>query len=112
MAKPWLSTVEKLTEFFSTDQLEASARRTKFVQRASKITGKLCLALVTVGRGGAPKTTGPQLEAKAAPLDVPGALTPEARQQRLTARAGAVLQDLLQPAFAKPPTRDTICEEG
>jgi len=32
MAEPWLSTVEKLTEFFATDQIEASARRTKFVQ--------------------------------------------------------------------------------
>jgi hypothetical protein len=29
MAEPWLSTVEKLTEFFSADQIEASARRTK-----------------------------------------------------------------------------------
>jgi len=37
MAEPWLSTVEKLTEFFATDQIEASARRTKFVQWASKI---------------------------------------------------------------------------
>jgi Transposase DDE domain len=112
MAEPWFSTVKKLTEFFSTDQIEASARRTKFVQRASKITGKLFLALVTVGRGGAPKTTVPQLAAKAAQLDVPVAITPEARQQRLTARAGAFLQDLLQPAFAKLPTGDTICEEG
>ena len=51
MAKPWLSTVEKLTEFFSADQLEASARRTKFVQRASKITGKLFAALVTFAGG-------------------------------------------------------------
>ena len=44
MAEPWLSTVEKLTEFFASDQIETSARRTKFVQRASKITGKLFLA--------------------------------------------------------------------
>ena len=43
MAEAWLSTVEKLTEFFASDQIEASARRTKFVQRASKLTGKkLC----------------------------------------------------------------------
>ena len=41
--------VEKLTEFFATDQIEASARRTQFVQRASKITGKRFLALVTFG---------------------------------------------------------------
>jgi hypothetical protein len=112
MAEPWLSTVEKLTEFFSADQIEASARRTKFVQRASKITGKLFLALVTFGRWSAPKTTVPQLAAKAAQLDVPVAITPEALQQRMTARAVAFLQDLLQTAFAKLHTGDTICEEG
>lgn len=112
MAEPWLSTVEKLTEFFSSDQIEASARRTKFVQRASKITGKLFLALVTFGRWGTAKTTVPQLAAKAAQLDKPGSITPEALQQRMTARAVAFLQDLLQTAFVKLHTGDTICEEG
>lgn len=112
MAEPWLSTVEKLTEFFSSDQIDASARRTKFVQRASKITGKLFLALVTFGRWSAAKTTVPQLAAKAAQLDVPVAITPEALQQRMTARAVAFLQELLQTAFAKLHTGDTICEEG
>lgn len=112
MAEPWLSTVEKLTEFFSTDQIEASARRTKFVQRASKITGKLFLALVTFGRWSTAKTTVPQLAAKAAQLEVPVTITPEALQQRMTARAVAFLRDLLQTAFAKLHTGDTICEEG
>src|SRR5215475_574366 len=112
MAEPWLSTVEKLTEFFSADQIEASARRTKFVQRASKITGKLFLALVTLGRWSTAKTTVPQLAAKAAQLDAPVNITPEALQQRMTARAVAFLQDLLQTAFAKLHTGDTICEEG
>ena len=112
MAEPWLSTVEKLTEFFATDQIEASARRTKFVQRASKITGKLFLALVTFGRWSTAKTTVPQLAAKAAQLDNPVDITPEALQQRMTARAVAFLQDLLQTAFAKLHTGDTICEEG
>jgi hypothetical protein len=50
MAEAWLSTMRKLSEFLSADQIEASARRTKFVQRTSKITGKLFLALVTFGR--------------------------------------------------------------
>jgi len=112
MAEPWLSTVERLTEFFSADQIEASARRTKFVQRASKITGKLFLALVTFGRWGTAKTTVPQLAAKAAQLDTPVAITPEALQQRMTARAVAFLQDLLRTAFAKFHTGDTVCEEG
>src|SRR4029453_8973251 len=112
MAKPWLSTVEKLTEFFAADQLEASARRTKFVQRASKITGKLFFALETFGRWSAAKTTGAQLAPKAAQLDVPVDITPEALQQRMTVRAVAFLQELVQTAFAKLHTGDIICEEG
>jgi hypothetical protein len=112
MAEPWLSTGEKVTEFFATDQMEASARRTKFVQRASKITGKLFLALITFGRWRVPQTTVPQLAAKAAQLDIPVDITPEALQQRRTARAVAFLQDLLQTAFAKLHTGATLCEEG
>ena len=100
MAEAWLSTVEKLTEFFSSDQIEASARRTKFVQRASKITGKLFLALVTFGRWSTPKTTVAQLAAKAAQLDRPVAITPAALQQRMTDRAVAFLREVLQMAFA------------
>jgi hypothetical protein len=112
MAKPWLSTVEKLTEFFAADQIEASARRTKFVQRASKISGKLFLALITLGRWSTARTTVSQLAAKAAQLDEPVNITPEALQQRMTARAVAFLQELLQTAFTKLHTGDTICEEG
>jgi hypothetical protein len=112
MAEPWLSTVEKVTEFFSSDQIEASARRTKFVQRASKITGKLFVALVTFGRWSTAKTTVAQLAAKAAQLDKPVDITPEALQQRMTGRAVAFLQELVQRAFTKLQTGDTICEEG
>src|SRR6266545_7304764 len=112
MAEPWLSTVTKLTEFFSADQIEASARRTKFVQRASKITGKLFLALVTLGRWSAPKTTLAQLAARAAQIEQPVAVTPEALQQRMNARAVAFLQDLRRPAFAKLHTGDLVCDEA
>jgi hypothetical protein len=55
MAEPWLSTVAKLPEFVATDQIEASARRTKFIQQASKITGNLFLALSTFERWSVPK---------------------------------------------------------
>jgi len=112
MAEPWLSTVEKLTEFFSTEHIAASARRTKFVQRTSKITGKLFLALVTFGRWSTAKTTVAQLAAKAAQLDVPVDITPAALQQRMTDRAVAFLQDLLQTAFAKLHAVGTVCEDG
>jgi hypothetical protein len=112
MAEPWLSTVGMLTEFFSTDQIEASARRTKFVQRASKITGKLFLALVTFGRWSTPKTSLAQLAAKAAQVEQPVEVTPEALQQRMNARAVAFLQDLMQTAFTKLHTGDTVWEDA
>src|SRR5499426_4864590 len=112
MAEPWLSIMEKVAEFFSTEHIEASARRTKFVQRASKITGKLFLALVTFGRWGTAKTTVAQLAAKAAQLDGPVEITPEALQQRMTARAVAFLRDLLQTAFVKLHTEERGCEDG
>ncbi len=111
MAEPWLSTGAKRTEFFATAQIEASARRTKFVQRAAKITGKLFLALVTLGRWSAPKTSVAQLAAKAAQVAHPVDLTPEALPQRLNERAVALLQDLLPTAFTKLHTGDTVCNE-
>ena len=43
------SAVAMLTDFFAADDIEATARRTGFVQRTSKMTGKLFLALVTFG---------------------------------------------------------------
>jgi hypothetical protein len=112
MAEPWLSTVEKLTEFFSTEHIEASARRTKFVQRASKITGKLFLALVTFGRWSTSKTTVAQLAAKAAHLDVPVDIPPAALQQRMTDRAVAFLREVLQSTFANLHALGTVCEDG
>src|SRR5262245_30428418 len=112
MAEPGLSTGEKLPEFFSSDQIAASARCTKCVQRASKITGKVFLVLLTFGRWSTPKTPVPQLAAKAAQLDVPVDITPEALQQRMTARAVAFLQELLQTAFTRLHIGDLICEEG
>jgi Transposase DDE domain len=111
MAEPWLSTVTKLTEFFSADQIEASARRTKFVQRASKITGKLFLALLTFGRWSAPKTTLAQLAAKAAQVEQPIDITPEALQQRMNARAVAFLRDMIQTAFTQLHSADTVGDE-
>jgi hypothetical protein len=72
----------------------------------------LVLAVVTLGRWSAPNTPVPQLAAKAAQLDVPVEITPEALQQRMTARAVALLRDLLQIAFAKLHTGETECEDG
>jgi hypothetical protein len=71
MAEPELSPVAMLTEFFSAEDIEASARRTGFVQRASKITGKLFLALITFGQWSAAKTSLAQVAAKAAQVPEP-----------------------------------------
>jgi Transposase DDE domain len=112
MTESWHKTVAKLTEFFSTEQIEASARRTQFVQRTSKITGKLFLALVTLGRWSAPKTTVAQLAAKAAQLDLPVDITPAALQQRMTVHAVAFLREVLQLAFVQLHAVGTVCEDG
>ena len=47
--EPWLDVGERITEFFAIAQIEACARRTGFVRRTSKLTGKGFLALVTFG---------------------------------------------------------------
>jgi hypothetical protein len=49
MAEQSSSALAMLTEFFSAEHIEAAARRTGFVQRMSKIAGRLFLALVTFG---------------------------------------------------------------
>jgi hypothetical protein len=50
--------VPMLTDFFASDAIEAAARRTGFVKRTSKLTGKLFLALVTCGTGHVPAGCG------------------------------------------------------
>jgi hypothetical protein len=110
MAEPWLGIVEKLTEFFATDQIEASARRTGFVRRTSKITGKVFLALVTFGVWGTAKTSLAQLAAKAAQWPTPVDISPEALHQRMTRPAVAFLQALLRRAFTKLHAGDTVCD--
>jgi len=110
MAEPWLGVVEKVTEFFTTAQIEACARQTGFVRRTSKITGKVFLALVTFGMWSTRRTSLGQLAAKAAQLGTPVDVSPEALHQRMTRRAVAFLQALLQRAFAQLQTGDTVCD--
>ena len=51
------SVLSMFTDFFASDDIEAAARRTGFVKRASSITGKLFLALVTFGSWSEAHTT-------------------------------------------------------
>ena len=110
MVEPWLDVVEKVTEFFTTAQIEACARRTGFVRRTSKLTGKVFLALMTFGAWSTRNTSLGQLATKAAHLPTPVDISTEALHQRMTRRAVTFLQALLQQAFAKLHTGTTVCD--
>src|SRR5215510_6259436 len=112
MAEPWLDVVERVTEFFAPAQLEACARRTGFVRRTSKLTGKVFVALVTLGTWSTRRTSLGQLAAKAARLPTPVDIAPEALHQRMTWRAVAFLRALLQKAFAQLHAGTSGCETG
>jgi hypothetical protein len=101
MAEQPSSVLAMLTEFFSGEHIEATARRTGFVQRTSKITGKLFLALVTFGSWSDAKTTLAQLAAKATQLGPQVPVSPEALYQRMNKRALAFLQEMICTALAK-----------
>ena len=106
------SAVSMLTDFFASDDIEATARRTGFVKRASKITGKLFLALVTFGPWHAANTTLAQLAAKVAQLDKQVDVSPEAIHQRMNKKAIVFLQDMIRQALAKAHTLERVCEDG
>jgi hypothetical protein len=106
------SALSMLTEFFTSDTLEQTARRTGFVRRKSKITGKVFLALVTFGLWSNAKTTLAQLAAKMRRFGAHDAVSAEALHQRMTPRAVAFLQDLMQQALAKIQQLEHRCEDG
>jgi hypothetical protein len=106
------SAIAMLTDFFGADDLEATARRTGFVQRTSKITGKLFLALVTFGTWSEGKTTFAQLAAKGTQLRQPVEVSPEAIHQRMNKKAIAFLQELLRQVLAKLQSLTPGGEDG
>jgi len=110
MADHTLSSRAMLTEFFSSDHLEAAARRTGFVHRTSQITGKLFLAVVTFGVWSDAQTTVAQLAAKGAQLGVQGEGSPEASQPRMNKGARAFLREMIRPALEKIPSCPTGCK--
>jgi len=101
MAEQPSSVLAMLTEFFTGEPIEATARRTGFVQRTSNMTGKLFLALLTFGSWSDAKTTLAQLAAKASQVGPQGAVSPEALYQRMHTRALAFLQAMIRTALAK-----------
>jgi hypothetical protein len=112
MAEHLLSSLTMLTAFLATEPIEAAARRTGFVKRTSKITGKIFLALVTFGGWSDAKTTFAQLAAKATQLDEHVAVSPEAIDQRMNKYAQAFRQEMLQQALAKTHALDPVCDEA
>src|SRR5262245_52290969 len=106
------SAVSMLTDFFASDAIEAAARRTGFIKRTSKLTGKLFLALVTFGTWGDATTTLAQLAAKVTQLDEQVEVSPEAIHQRMNQRALAFLQDMLRQALAKVQAVEHVCHDG
>jgi hypothetical protein len=106
------SAVSMLTDFFAADDIEAAARRTGFVKRASKITGKLFLALVTFGAWSDATTTLVQLAAKVTQLGAQREVSPEAIHQRMNKGALAFLQDMIRQALAKIQSMDHVWDDG
>ncbi len=112
MAEYTQSALSMLTTFFASEDIEQTARRTGFVKRASKITGKLFLALVTFGSWREAKTTLGQLAAKVTQVDEQVEVSPEAIYQRMNKRALAFLQDLIRQALAKVQALEKVCDDG
>src|SRR5258706_6195222 len=106
------SAIAMLTDFFAAADIEATARRTGFVQRTSKITGKLFLALITFGYWSDAQTPLAQLAAKATQLGTQVAVSPEALYQRMNKRALAFLQAMLRTALAQIHTCAPGCDES
>jgi hypothetical protein len=101
-----------LTAFFTTDTIEQTARRTGFVKRRSKISGKVFLALVTFGLWSNAKTTLLQLATKVTQLGTKQQVSAEAIHQRMNNRAVAFLQDLLGQALSTLQALHPVCEDG
>ena len=112
MAEYTSSALSMLTNFFSSEDIEHTARRTGFVKRASYLTGKVFLALMTFGSWSEAHTTLAQLAAKVAQIGEQVEVSPEAIHQRMNKRAHAFLQDLIRQALIKVQALDKVCEDG
>ena len=112
MAEQSSSALTRLTDFFSAEHLEAVARQTGFVQRTSKITGRIFLALVTFGVWSDARQAPAQLAAKVPPLSQHVTVSPEAMYQRMNKRALAFLQELIRQALATLHSCQAVHEDA
>lgn len=111
-AEHGLSSLAMRTAFFTAEHLEATAQRTGFVQRASKRTGKLFLALITFGVWSDATPTLAPWAAKVTPWDDQLEGSPEAMYQRMNKRAQAFLQDLISQGLAKVHALEPLGDAG
>src|SRR5882724_3308234 len=100
------------TDVFSSDDLEATARRTGFVKRASKMTGQHLLALVPFGSWSDAQTTLAPWAAQVTQVVEHVEGSPEAMHQRMNTRARVFLQDMIRQALAKVQALETGCADG
>jgi hypothetical protein len=112
MAEYTPSALSTFTSFFSSDNIEDTARRTGFVKGASHLTGQLVLALVTCGVWRDPQTTLAPWAAQVTPWDERVEGSPEALHQRMTQRALTLLQERLRQALATVQGLDKGCDDG
>ena len=106
------SALAMFTECFAADDIEHTARRTGFVKRASKMTGKIFLALVTFGVWSDATTTLAQLAAKVTQLGEQLEVSPEALHQRMNKRALVFLQEMIRQALTKVQALEKVCDDG
>ena len=112
MAEYTPSALAMFTECFAADDIEHTARRTGFVKRASKITGKIFLALVTFGVWSDATTTLAQLAAKVTQWGEQLEVSPEALHQRMHQRALVFLQAMIRQALTKVQALEKVCDDG
>ncbi len=82
------------------------------LSNASKITGKIFLAVVTFGVWSDATTTLAQLAAKVTQWDDQLEVSPEALYQRMNKSALAFLKDLISQALTKVQTLEHVCDGG
>src|SRR5215470_17123176 len=104
--------VAMLTDFFASDDIEATARRTGVVKRASKMTGKIFLALVPCGVWSDAATMLAPLAATVTQGGEQLAVSPEALQQRRHKRALVLLQAMIRHACTKVQSLAPVCDDG
>jgi len=100
------------TACVAAEPMAASARRTGFGTRASKIPGNRVLALGPVGVWREAHTPRAPWAAQVVHVGEPRAVSPAALAQRMPKGALAVLQALLRPALAHVPAIEPVCEAG